>query len=169
LPEFIMETNTRLAFSAMRRILRGVETQARALMAGTGLTPSQLVLLQQLEGGTERMVSDLAAALGISVATTTVMTQKLEARGLLRRRQGSADRRQSWLSLTETGEQALRGAPDGIQARFSEEFGRLKEWEQLMVVAGLARVADMLDSNLDAAPILDSSPELVEPSSEVER
>lgn len=159
-----METNTRLAFSAMRRILRGVEMQARALMAGTGLTPSQLLVLQQLEGGGERMVSDLAAALGISLATTTVMTQKLEARGLLRRRQGSVDRRQSWLSLSAAGEQALRGAPDGIQARFSAEFQGLREWEQLMIVASLVRVADMLDADLDAAPILDSNPQLAEPT-----
>ena len=153
-----METNTRLAFSAMRRILRGVEGQRRALMAGTGLSPSQLVLLQALENGVERRVSDLAADLGISVATTTVMCQRLEARGLLSRRQDSRDRRQSWLSLSDAGNGALRAAPDSVQARFTAEFERLREWEQMAIIAGLTRVAEMLDTDDDAAPILDSDP-----------
>lgn len=155
-----METNTRLAFSAMRRILRGVEAQARSLMARTGLTPSQLVLLQQLDGGAERNVSDLAARLGISQATTSVMTQKLEARGLLMRRQGVTDKRQSWLSLSPAGIQALSAAPDSVQAHFSGEFAKLAEWEQMMIVSSLIRVADMLNAESDAAPIIDSNPQL---------
>lgn len=157
-----MSDTTRQAFSAMRRILRSVEGQARKLMAETGLTPSQLVLLQELEGQ-ERRVSELAAALGITAATTTVMIQKLEARGLLSRRTGSTDRRQSWLSLSAAGELALRAAPDGVQARFSLEFERLAGWEQMMIVASLTRVADLMDAETDAAPILDSRPVLGEP------
>lgn len=160
-----MTANTREAFSAMRRILRGVETQSRDLLVKTGLTPSQLVLLQQLENGEERRVSDLAAALGISAATTTVMTQKLEALGLLRRRQGSTDRRQSWLSLNATGEAALNAAPDSTQARFASRFERLEVWEQLMLVAALTRVADLLNADTDAAPILDSRAVLSDPPS----
>ncbi len=158
-----MTVSTRDAFSAMRRILRSVEAQARALMAETGLTPSQLVLLQRLEGGREWRVSDLAAALGISSATTTVMTQKLEARGLLRRRPGSTDRRQIWLSLSEAGEAALQAAPDSVQARFAAGFESLAGWEQMMIVACLTRVADLLDAEVDAAPILDSRPVLGDP------
>lgn len=142
----------------MRRILRSVEGQARALMAETGLTPSQLVLLRELEGGQERRVSDLAAALGISSATTTVMTQKLEGRGLLRRRPGSTDRRQIWLSLSDAGEAALIAAPDSIQARFAARFEKLEMWEQMMITSCLIRVADLLDAETDAAPILDSRP-----------
>lgn len=159
-----MENSTRMAFSEMRRILRGTEAQARALMAKTGLTPSQLVLLQQLEGGVERTPSDLAARLGITQATTTVMIQRLEARGLLRRQRRSTDRRQTWLSLSEAGERALHVAPDGIQAKFAAEFEKLKDWEKLMVVASLTRVADMLDAEADAAPLIDSSLHLAPPT-----
>lgn len=155
-----MENSTRMAFSEMRRILRGTEAQARALMEETGLTPAQLVLLQQLEGGVERTPSNLASRLGITQATTTVMIQRLEARGLLQRRRKSADRRQTWLSLSEAGERAVRIAPDGIQAKFAAEFDKLENWEKLMIVACLTRVADMLDAETDAAPLIDSSPDL---------
>ena len=154
-----MSDTTRQAFSAMRRILRSVEGQARDLMADTGLTPSQLVLLQELEGA-ELRVSELAAALGITAATTTVMSQKLEARGLLRRRTGDTDRRQSWLSLSDAGQAALHAAPDSVQAQFSARFEKLAEWERMMIVASLSRVADLLDAKEDAAPILDSHSKL---------
>lgn len=155
-----MQSTTKSAFSAMRRILRSAESQARSLMARTGLTPAQLVLLQQLEGGAERTASDLAHRLGITQATATVMIKKLEARGLLRRRPGAADRRQTWLSLSEAGDQALHIAPDGIQAKFAAEFDKLKDWEQQMIIASLMRVADMLDAEADAAPLIDSNPDL---------
>jgi DNA-binding MarR family transcriptional regulator len=157
-----MTNITRDAFSAMRRILRRVEQQSRELMAHTGLTPAQLVLLQELEGGREQRVSDVAAALGISSATTTVMTQKLESRGLLRRRTGHSDRRQIWLSLTDTGETLLHVAPDNMQARFAEAFEALAPWERMMIVANLMRVAELLDAEADAAPLLDSEPVLTE-------
>lgn len=155
-----MERNTRLAISAMRRILRSVEAQARSLMEGTGLTPSQLVLLQQLDLAAEVKVSDLAAKLGISQATTSVMAQKLQNRGLIHRRRGQTDRRQSWLSLSPSGAKALRAAPDSIQASFEREFSKLAEWEQLMMVSNLTRVADMLKAEEDAAPLIDSAPKL---------
>lgn len=159
-----MPDMTREAFSAMRRILRRVEQQSRELMARTGLTPAQLVLLQTLEGGREQKVRDLAASLGISSATTTVMTQKLETRGLIRRRTGSSDRRQIWLSLTESGEDIVRVAPDSVQARFATTFETLQPWERMMIVSSLMRVADLLDADVDAAPLLDSAPILSEPN-----
>lgn len=155
----VMDGNTKLAFSAMRRILRSTETQARALMTRTGLTPSQLVLLQKLDG-TELTASSLAARLGVSQATMTVMIQKLEARGLIARRQCSLDRRRSWLSLSPVGQDALRGTPDGLQEKFASEFGKLQGWEQMAIVSSLIRVADMLDAEPDAAPLIDSAPSL---------
>jgi DNA-binding MarR family transcriptional regulator len=155
-----MANITREAFSALRRILRRVEQQSRELMDHTGLTPAQLVLLQELEGGREQRVSDVASALGISNATTTVMTQKLEGRGLLQRRPGHSDRRQIWLSLTEAGEALLHVAPDNMQARFAEAFEALEPWERMMIVANLMRVAELLDAETDAAPLLDSEPVL---------
>lgn len=158
-----MDNNAKQALSAIRRILRSSELQARALMSQTGLTPSQLLLLQQLEDGSERTAGDLAARMGIAQATATVMIQRLEARDLLRRRQGSTDRRQTWLSLSERGHEAVHVAPNGLQMKFADKFTLLRDWEQAMIAATLMRVADMLDAEPDAAPILDSTPNLTGP------
>ncbi len=99
--------------------------------------------------------------MGITQATTTALLQKLETAGMIQRRRGEKDRRQVWLSLTEKGRKVLAIAPDGVHAQFHQQFSALKDWEQIMLVTALERVADMLDSeHLDAAAVIDHVAEL---------
>jgi DNA-binding MarR family transcriptional regulator len=144
--------------SALRKILRTTEQNNRQLMRETGLTPSQFVFMQLLEEGGEQTAGQLAARLGITQATATGIIHRLEELGMVRRRRGEKDRRQVWLSLTEEGRKALETAPDGIHARFLESFAALEDWEQLMLIAALERVAAMLgNEDAHAAAVLDAS------------
>ncbi|QEE19747.1 MarR family transcriptional regulator [Youhaiella tibetensis] len=157
----LLEDRTKLALTAMRKILRATESNSKQLMRETGLTPSQLIFMQILEGGQEVTAGQVASRMGITQATTTALLQKLESAGMIQRRRGERDRRQVFLSLTESGKKALAIAPDGVHARFQEKFSSLKDWEQIMLVAALERVADMLDmSELDAAAVIDHVAEL---------
>lgn len=152
-----LEDRTKRALTAMRKILRTTELNAKALLAETGLTPSQLIFLQMLEEGEEQTAGHLAARMGITQATATVLIHKLEALGMLQRRKGETDRRQVWLSLTPRAQDILTIAPDGVHARFNEQFLALEDWEQSMLIASLERVAAMLAPDLDdAAPILET-------------
>lgn len=146
----------------MRRVLRATELNAKALLAETGLTPSQLIFLQMLEEGEEQTAGHLAARMGITQATATVLIHKLEALGMLQRRKGETDRRQVWLSLTPRAQDILAIAPDGVHARFNEQFLALDDWEQSMLIASLERVAAMLAPDIrDAAQILETDQTLV--------
>lgn len=151
-----MQRRSQQALSAMRQILRATENYARNLSRATGLTASQLLLLQVLDQHGETTAGQIAAHMGITQATTTSLLHKLEARGLVHRQRGDSDRRQVWLSLTAEGREKLAAAPDGLQEIFRERFENLDAWEQAMLVAALERVATMLDAgDLDAAPVLD--------------
>jgi DNA-binding MarR family transcriptional regulator len=153
-----VEDRTKLALTAMRKILRTTELNSKALMRETGLTPSQLIFLQLLEQEREQTAGHVAARMGITQATTTALIQKLESLGMIWRRKGEHDRRQVWLSLTEQGRKVLAIAPDGVHARFQEQFTALEDWEQAMLIAALERVASMLgNDDQDAAAILDST------------
>lgn len=153
-----MDDRTKTVLTAMRRILRVTDGNAKALMRETGLSTSQLVLLQLLEGGGEKTAGEIAARIGITQATTTALLHKLEARNLIHRRKGQADRRQVWLSLTPAGHDIVAAAPDGVHERFQQRFGELDDWEQAMLVASLERIATMLGAkDLDAAPIFDAT------------
>lgn len=151
-----MKRRSQQALSAMRQILRATENYARNLSRSTGLTASQLLLLQVLDQHGETTAGQIAAHMGITQATTTSLLHKLEARALVRRQRGDSDRRQVWLSLTAEGREKLAAAPDGLQEIFKERFENLESWEQAMLVAALERVVALLDADaLDAAPVLD--------------
>jgi len=150
------EKRSQQALIVLRRILRATENRARTLSRQSGLTASQLLLLQTLENEGECTAGTIAARLGITQATTTSLVQKLEAKGLVVRKRGATDRRTVWLTLSESGRTKLAEAPDSLQELFSQRFEKLEDWEQMMLMASLERVASMLDAEeLDASPVLD--------------
>lgn len=156
-----MEHRTKLALMAMRKILRTTERNSKALLQATGLTPSQLILMHVLQESGEQTAGYVAARMGITQATTTILIQKLESLGMVERRKGDADKRQAWLSLAPKGVHILTITPDGTHSQFHREFTALQDWEQMMIVAALERVATMLgDTDQNAAAIVDSTPNL---------
>lgn len=156
-----MEDRTKLALTAMRKILRASELNSKRLMRETGLTPSQLIFMQVLDGQGEQTAGYVAGHMGITQATATALLQKLEAAGMIHRRRGEKDRRQTLLSITEKGQKVLVAAPDAVHAEFQKHFSQLRDWEQMTLVAALERVADMLDpDHEDAAAVFDHEIEL---------
>ncbi|WP_373085906.1 MarR family winged helix-turn-helix transcriptional regulator [Sneathiella sp.] len=153
-----MENRTKFALTAMRKILHTTERNSKTLLHATGLTPSQLILMHVLEETGEQTAGYVAARMGITQATTTVLIQKLESRGMVERRKGDADRRQSWLSLTPEGIRLLSINPDGAYSRFHREFSELQDWEQMMLITALERVAAMLgDAEQESEMIIDTT------------
>ncbi len=147
---------TLAALKALRRILRASELSNRRLATETGLTPSQLLVLQEIGDRSEVSPTELSTALQFGQATITNIVDRLEALDLVGRQRGEQDKRRVYLALTEKGRRAADTAPNLLQARFKERFASLPEWEQAMILAGLSRLAGILGTNEDAAPLLDS-------------
>ena len=129
----------------------------RQLAVATGLTPSQLFVLQEIERRGEAIPSAIAAALQFSQATITSLVDRLVARGLVMRRRGERDKRQMLLRITPEGRALLAGAPDMPQEQFHERFAALAPWERAMILTALERLSGLLDvEDIDAAPLLDT-------------
>lgn len=142
--------------TALRRIFRATDLDAKSLARQTGLTTSQLLVLELLSMAGELTVGGIADKVGLTQGTVTSMIDKLQQRGLVVRRRGSADRRQVKVSLTEEGREMVARAPTALQTRFLEEFSALQDWERHAMVASLQRVADLMGAEkLDASPVLD--------------
>lgn len=142
---------------ALRRILRAADIGGRQLASATGLTPSQLLVLREIERKGETTPSTVAGALQFSQATITNILDRLEGSELVTRTRSERDRRQVRLQITSKGLSALEAAPDLLQQQFSERFAKLPNWEQAMVLAALERLSAMLGaSDMDAAPLLDA-------------
>ena len=151
-----MESRVSDALVAIRRIVRAAEFASRDLARTTGLTPSQLIVLQIVAREGEPGAGAIAEAARLSQATVTALLDKLEARGLVIRNRGSQDRRRVSVELTQEGRRALANMPDVLQDRFAARFENLADWEQASIIAGLERVAALLNAEgIDASPVLD--------------
>jgi DNA-binding MarR family transcriptional regulator len=142
---------------ALRRILRATDRGSRKLAAATGLTPSQLLVLREVEARDEVTPGSIAQRLQFSHATITAITDRLVALDLVTRTRSDRDKRQMLLGATPEGRRRLADAPDMLQEIFAYRFAALPAWEQAMILAGAERLATILGAeDIDAAPLLDA-------------
>lgn len=116
------EYETLAAFRyALRRFLRFSEEAAQE----AGLTPQQHQALLAIKGfpGRDRVtISELAERLQIRHHSAVGLVSRLVAQGLVTREQDSADRRQVYVALTESGTEML----ERLTAAHREELRRIK-------------------------------------------
>ena len=143
------------ALIALRQILKATEANVKSLARHSGLTASQLMVLQILRGRGPTLAGDLATAIDLRQATVSVLLDKLQERGLVERRRSEEDRRRIWIHITADGLATVKAAPDLLQDVFESRFKALADWEQASLVASLLRVVSLLDAeNIDASPLL---------------
>lgn len=148
---------TSSVLKAIRRILRAAEQGTRRLAVATGLTPSQLLVLKEIERVAETTPGAIAAILQFSQPTVTNIVDRLEGEDLVSRRRDDRDRRQVLLQITAHGRTKLEAAPDLLQQRFAGDFETLPPWERAMILAALERLGELFDATqIDAAPLIDS-------------
>lgn len=151
-----MQDKSDLALITLRRILRATEINSRELARESGLTPSQLIILQIIGRLEDAVPSAVAREASLTQATVTSLIDKLEKRGMVERRRDTEDRRRVFIDLTDAGRRALAGAPNLLQDLFQTRFTQLPEWEQSFLISALERVAAILGAEeIDAAPVLD--------------
>ena len=142
--------------TALRRLIRATDLDSKRLAKQTELTTSQLLVLELLAEGEPQTVGGIGERVGLAQATITSMIDRLEARGLVERRRGAADRRQVHVVPTPAGLELRQRAPTALQTRFLANFAGLRDWEQHALLAALQRVADLMEArDLDASPVLD--------------
>lgn len=91
------------------------------VVRGTGLTPTQMHVIEILGAHEALRMKELAERMGVTTGTLTVVADKLEQRGLLRRRPNDADRRSILVELTETGKERFR-EHDKLHADLTREI-----------------------------------------------
>ncbi|MFO7306224.1 MAG: MarR family winged helix-turn-helix transcriptional regulator [Gammaproteobacteria bacterium] len=140
----------------LRRILRATQLNARALARESGMTTSQLIVLQILKAHGEMTARQIAESMNLTQATVTSLLDRLQERGWIVRRRGEKDRRRVHVRISAEGERQLARAPQSLQERFVNQFVALPPWEQSAILAALQRVAHLLDAaSIDASPVLD--------------
>ena len=141
---------------ALRRIIRATDLHSKYLAKNTGLTAPQMLLLQTVRNKGEDTVGALAKEMSLSQATVTTILDRLEKKALISRERSTTDRRKVLVYLSDSALDILKDAPPPLQDQFTRQFNDLQEWEQLMLISSLGRIAQMMDAqHIDAAPVLD--------------
>ena len=97
----------RVPIALARQFFQICTTAAAESIAGTGLTPLEVAVMAYLNkklGQPNIDQNGLAARLGVDRNTTSLLVDRLEAKGLLERRVSPEDRRARLLRLTTRGE-----------------------------------------------------------------
>lgn len=99
-------------------------TQAyRPLLEPLGLTYPQYLVLMVLWENDHQLVSDISKRLVLESNTITPLLQRMESEGLVVRTKGTADKRQTLVSLTRKGivlQEQAKDIPDCMTAAFSD-------------------------------------------------
>ena len=103
--------------------------QATVALGRLGLHPGQEVLLLELDARGPRTQAELAGALGCEPPSVTVMVQKLEAAGLIKRSPSASDGRATVVDLANKGR--------ALMPKLKEVWLRLAE----TTVAGLSETS----------------------------
>ncbi|MDH5737726.1 MAG: MarR family transcriptional regulator [Gammaproteobacteria bacterium] len=141
---------------ALRRITRAIDLHSKTLAKLTGLTTSQLVVMNAIRKIGEPSPSAIAKEVVLSQATVTSILDRLIAKNLVSKEKSQTDRRVVHVHLTDEGVAKLIDAPELLQSEFLRTYRELPSWQQHMLVAALQQIAAMMNAeDIDASPVLD--------------
>jgi DNA-binding MarR family transcriptional regulator len=110
--------------NGLRRIVRALELFSREVKRDYGLTAPQLWALKALEANA-LTVGELAAHLLVHQSTVSILVNRLEKRGLVRRARQKDDRRYVRIELTDRAIAICRAAPAPAQGRLLHSLSRM--------------------------------------------
>ena len=145
--------------STLRQIIRAIDLQSKKLTKKFGLTGPQLIVLKEIKKYPDKPISKISQQVSLSQATVTSILDRLEQQGFAYRKRSSVDKRKVHITLTEKAETILATNPSFLQEEFTDQLGKLQEWEKYMVLSSLKRLAELMKAeSIPAHPVLVSGP-----------
>lgn len=158
--------------SALRRIIRSVDSHSRRLATDFGVTVPQLLCMLKIAERGSLTVKELSGEVFLAPSTVVGIVDRLEKAQLFLRERSAEDRRQVRLSLTEQGRELLARSPSPLQANLVEAIGQLPELERATIALSLERIIECIGAPSHpaagaspgdgTAPVLESAPDLNE-------
>ncbi len=130
----------------LRQIIRAIDMHSKQLVKKYGLTGPQLLVLKEIMSSEDINIGRVAKKVSLSQATVTNIIDRLETRGMVTRERSSQDKRRVIVRVTEKTEGLLASDPSVLQEDFVEEFRKLEEWEQTLILSSIQRIARMMNA-----------------------
>lgn len=110
-------SDTTAIVQGLRRIVKALHTYSQDVRSSYGLTGPQLWALKTLRSGGRMSMGRLAVALAVHQSSVSILVDRLEKRGLVRRMRSRLDQRVVEMELTKRGAALAAGAPEAAQGR----------------------------------------------------
>ena len=142
-------TDTVEIVQGLRRIVKALHTYSQDVRNAYGLTGPQLWALKTLERNGRMSTGRLAAALAVHQSSVSILVDRLEQRGLVRRTRGRLDHRFVNTELTKRGAALAAGAPEAAQGRLLHALEAMPRGE----VRRIRYAVDRLVQAMEAADV----------------
>jgi DNA-binding MarR family transcriptional regulator len=145
---------------SLRRVMRGLWGRRRptgkllALVDGDPpLGRRHVMLLAHVGTEGEQTVSELAAAIGLSLPAVSKLTRELEEHRLIERREDPADRRRTVVRLNAATAAAVRAWLEQRSKPLERALGELDAAERVAFLKGLRALGDALMEESGRGPL----------------
>ena len=130
----------------LARCFQAFEAYSSAHIRTLGLTPPQFDIVATLGNTCGMSFKELGEKTLITKGTLTGVVDRLEARGIVRRVESTADRRSTKVELTDTGHALFNDIFPGVVARTKQVFDILGDTDRQTLEAGLRRLREAFES-----------------------
>jgi DNA-binding MarR family transcriptional regulator len=143
---------------AGRAPLTMIGSEMRGTNASAPLTAAQSLVLSQLTAAESLPITELAAADGRAVSTMTEIVRRLATAGLVAKQNGTEDRRQVRVTITDQGRKALEDTLRLRQRKLAERIAALPDHERVALAAALPALWRIAEIDPDSWPRLAPRP-----------
>jgi DNA-binding MarR family transcriptional regulator len=134
-------------FYALRRISQGVEVDSRRLAKQHDVTGPQLIVLRAVVALSPTTATDISQRVYLSPSTVVGIFDRLEAKGLIRRRRDRQDRRVVFVTATEAGTALVAQAPHPLFSALGELLRGLSKADQKSLAVAVDQLARLVDGH----------------------
>ena len=140
-------TDTLEIVQGLRRIVKALHTYSQDVRNAYGLTGPQLWALKTLQRNRRLSTGRLAAALAVHQSSASILVDRLEKRGLVRRSRTRLDHRFVDVELTKRGEALAADAPEAAQGRLLHALEAMRPGEVRQIRHAVDRLVQAMEAS----------------------
>lgn len=133
--------------NGLRRVVRAVELYSQEVNREFGLTGPQLWALKTLSRRGPLATTELSRALAVQPSTLSLLVNRLEKRGLVRRNRPREDRRFVEIGLTARGAALAKRAPEPAQGRLLHGLRAVPGREVRAIRSAVEQIVEMMEAS----------------------
>lgn len=127
----------------LRQMMRAMDKHSKYIQERYDVTIPQLICLREIHRCGRISFGDITHRISLNKSTVSGIVDRLENRGLLRRRRIKEDRRKIHVEITEKGKHFVKVAPPPLPSQFIEKFKSLNVTEIDMLLGAIEKICEL--------------------------